>query len=229
MADPEYPRTLPEFDLWFATEEACRQYLMRLRWPSGFRCPRCSSADAWLTKRGLMHCRNCDRQVSITAGTIFHGTRSSLRLWLQAMWWVTAQKTGASALGLQRILGLGSYETAWTWLHKLRRAMVRPGRDQLSGAVEVDETFVGGVEEGGGRRHIGKKALVVIAAEIRGRATGRIRLQVVRDSSAASILPFVRQVVAPGSRVVTSAVRGIFRTNAATRAEVLALIEAPQG
>jgi transposase-like protein len=203
VADPEYPRTLPEFDRWFATEEACRQYLMRLRWPSGFRCPRCSLADAWLTKRGLLHCRNCDRQVSITAGTIFHGTRSSLRLWLQAMWWVTAQKNGASALGLQRILGLGSYETAWTWLHKLRRAMVRPGRDQLSGEVEIDETFIGGVEEGGGRRHVGKKALVVIAAEIRGRATGRIRLQVVRDSSAASLLPFVRQAVAPGSLVVT--------------------------
>jgi transposase-like protein len=203
VADPEYPRTLPEFDRWFSTEDACRQYLMRLRWPSGFRCPRCSSADAWLTQRGLMHCTSCDRQVSITAGTMFHGTRSSLRLWFQAMWWVTAQKNGASALGLQRILGLGSYETAWTWLHKLRRAMVRPGRDQLSGEVEVDETLVGGVEEGGGRRHVGKKALVVIATEIRGRAIGRIRLQCVRDSSAASILPFVRQAVAPGSLVVT--------------------------
>lgn len=203
MADAEYPGTLAQFDRWFATEDACRKYLAELRWPAGFRCPRCESTDAWLTERGLMHCKRCGRQVSVTAGTIFHGTRSSLRLWFQAMWWVTAQKSGASALGLQRILGLGSYETAWTWLHKLRRAMVRPGRDLLSGEVEVDETFVGGVEQGGGRRHVGKKALVVVAAEVRGRGTGRIRLGRVRDSSAESILPFVREVVGPGSVIIT--------------------------
>ncbi len=203
MVDAEYPRTLGEFDGWFATEDSCRQYLIKVRWPSGFRCPRCSSGDAWLTQRGLMHCKGCGHQSSITAGTIFHGTRSPLRQWFQAMWWVTAQKNGASALGLQRILGLGSYETAWTWLHKLRRAMVRPGRDRLAGEVEVDETFVGGAEEGGGRRHVGKKALVAVAVEIRGTAIGRIRLQRVRDSSAASLLTFVRQAVTPGSRVVT--------------------------
>jgi transposase-like protein len=203
MADAEYPGTLAQFDRWFATEDACRKYLATLRWPAGFRCPGCESTDAWLTERSLMHCKGCGRQVSVTAGTIFHGTRSSLRLWFQAMWWVTAQKNGASALGLQRILGLGSYETAWTWLHKLRRAMVRPGRDLLSGEVEVDETFVGGVEEGGGRRHVGKKALVVVAAEVRGRGTGRIRLAWVLDSSGASILPFVRATVAPGSMVIT--------------------------
>jgi len=203
VADAEYPGTLAEFDRWFATEDACRKYLAKLRWPGGFHCPGCESTEAWLTERALMHCKGCGRQVSVTAGTVFHGTRSSLRLWFQAMWWVTAQTNGASALGLQRILGLGSYETAWTWLHKLRRAMVRPGRDLLSGEVEVDETFVGGIEEGGGRRHVGKKALVVVAAEVRGRGTGRIRLGRVLDSSAASILPFVRGAVAPGSLVIT--------------------------
>jgi transposase-like protein len=203
MADAEYPRTLGEFDRWFATEDRCREYLVKVRWPEGFRCPRCPSGSAWSTRRGLLHCRECGHQVSITAGTMFHGTRSSLRLWFQAMWWVTAQKNGASALGLQRILGLGSYETAWTWLHKLRRAMVRPGRDRLSGDVEVDETFVGGVEAQGGRRHVGKKALVAVAVEIRGRAIGRIRLQRIRDSSAQSLMPFVRDVVTPGSRIFT--------------------------
>ena len=203
MPEAEYPRTLGEFDRRFATEDGCRQYLVGVRWPAGFRCPRCRLDNAWLTKRGLMHCKGCGHQASITAGTIFHGTRSSLRLWFQAMWWVTAQKNGASALGLQRILGLGSYETAWTWLHKFRRAMVRPGRDRLSGDVEVDETFVGGVEEGGGRRHVGKKALIAVAVEIRGTALGRIRLQRIRDSSAESLLPFVRDAVTPGSRVIT--------------------------
>ena len=194
---------MAEFDRRFATPERCREYLVGLRWPSGFLCPRCTSKDAWLTKRDLMHCRKCEHQTSVTAGTIFHRTRKPLRLWFQVMWWVTGQKNGASALGLQRLLGLGSYKTAWAWLHKLRRAMVRPGRDQLTGEVEVDETFVGGVEEGGGRRHVGKKALVAVAAEIREAAVGRIRLQRVRDSSADSLVGFVQQAVEPGSVVVT--------------------------
>ena len=150
-----------------------------------------------------MHCATCGHQSSITAGTIFHRTRKPLRLWFQVMWWVTGQKNGASALGLQRILGLRSYQTAWTWLHKLRRAMVRPGRDRLNGEVEVDESFVGGVEAGAGRRHVGKKALVAIAAEIRGSATGRIRIARVRDSSAESLVGFIRQTIETGSTIVT--------------------------
>jgi transposase-like protein len=148
-------------------------------------------------------CAACGRQLSLTAGTIFQDTRTPLTLWLRAIWWVTSQKNGTSALGLQRVLGLGSYRTAWTWLHKLRRAMVRPGRDRLTEAVEVDETFVGGVEPGGGKRHVGKKALVVVAAEVRGRAIGRIRLRRVADSSAACLLPFVQEAVAPGAVVIT--------------------------
>ncbi|MGH7372408.1 MAG: IS1595 family transposase [Candidatus Methylomirabilales bacterium] len=203
MFKGEYPRTLAEFDRCFATEEHCRRYLLRLRWPSGFRCPGCRSPEAWPTKRGLLHCRKCDHQASITAGTVFHRTRKPLRLWFQVMWWVAGQKNGASALGLQRLLGLGSYQTAWAWLHKIRRAMVRPGRDRLTGEVEVDETFIGGVEKGGGRRHVGKKALVAVAAEVRGTGTGRIRLQRVQDSSAQSLVGFVKQAVEPGSFVVT--------------------------
>lgn len=88
----------------------------------------------------------------MAAGTISQETRKPLRLGFQGMWWVVGRKNGASALGLHRVLGVGGYKTAWTWLHKLRRARVRPGRESLSGEVEVDETFVGGVEEGGGRR-----------------------------------------------------------------------------
>jgi len=148
-------------------------------------------------------CSACGHQVSVTAGTIFQDTLTPLTLWFRAIWWVVSQKNGASALGMQRVLGLGSYRTAWTWLHKLRRAMVRPGREQLSGEVEVDETFVGGVDPGGGRRHVGKKALVVLAAEVRGRAIGRIRMRRVADSSADSLLPFVRDAVEPGSTVIT--------------------------
>ena len=98
-----------------------------------------------MVRDGLYQCRSCRRQTSVTAGTIFQDTRKPLVMWFRAMWYVTSQKNGASALGLQRVLGLGSYETAWTWLHKLRRAMIRPDRDRLSGWIEVDETFIGGL------------------------------------------------------------------------------------
>ena len=207
----DYPRTLMELEKRFPTDEACREYLASLRWPGGFVCPACAGSDSWVTTRGLWMCAACGRQVSLQAGTIFQGTRTPLTLWFRAIWWVTSQKNGASALGLQRILGLGSYETAWTWLHKLRRAMVRPGRDRLSGEVEVDEAFVGGVERGGGRRHIGKKALVAIAAEVRGRAVGRIRLARVKDSSADSLLGFVQEAVTPGAVVITDGLNSYSR------------------
>ena len=119
------------------------------------------------------------------------------------MWFVTNQKLGGSALGLQRILGLGSYQTAWTWLHKMRRAMVRPARGRLSGCVEVDETYVGGHEEGVSGRKTETKSIVVIAAEENGRGIGRIRLRRIPDVSASSLIPFVREVVQPGSVVHT--------------------------
>jgi transposase-like protein/ribosomal protein L37AE/L43A len=196
----DYPRTVGEFEARFATEDACRVYLSRLRWPDGFRC-RCGEAKARWTARGLWQCAACGAQTSVTAGTIFQDTRKPLRLWFHAMWWVTGQKTGASALGLQRLLGLGSYETGWTWLHKLRRAMVRPGRDRLSGRVEVDESFVGG---GGAQgRSTATKALIVIAAEEVGQGIGRIRLRRVPDGSADSLHTFVQETIAPGSLVHT--------------------------
>ena len=144
----DYPRSILELEERFATEEACRQYLFELRWPDGFICLRCRHDKAWMTKRGLWRCALCDYQVSVTAGTIFQDTRKPLRLWFRAIWYVTSQKNGVSALGLQRVLGLPRYETVWVWLHKLRTAMVRPGRDRLSGIVEVDETYVGGEHAG---------------------------------------------------------------------------------
>lgn len=198
-----YPRTAAEFNRQFSTEEACWDYLVKLRWPEGFRCPDCGSTKAWLTSTKLFRCGACESAVSVTAGTIFQDTRKPLKLWFQAMWWVVGQKNGASAVGLNRVLGLGSDKTAWTWLHKLRRAMVRPGREPLTGEVEVDETFVGGVEEGGGRRHLGNKALVVIAAEIRGNGIGRIRMKRISDGSSDSLTTFVQEAVEKGSVVVS--------------------------
>ncbi len=197
-----------ELERRFGSEAACRDYVIRLRWPEGFACPRCGSRTYWMTKRGLLMCRACEHQASVTAGTIFQDSHKPLTLWFRAIWWVTSQKTGASALGLQRVLGLGSYRTAWAWLHKLRRAMVRPGRDRLSGRVEIDETYVGGHEPGSRGRKAGKKALVLIAAEEDGNGIGRIRMGRVPDGSKRSLHGFVTAAVEPGSVVHTDAWRG---------------------
>lgn len=199
----DYPATQLEFEARFATEESCRDYLFQLRWPDGFRCPRCGSSKAWPIAGVLFQCAACDYKASVTAGTIFQDTHQPLTLWFRALWWVTSQKNGASALGLQRILGLGSYKTAWSWLHKLRRAMVRPGRDRLSGRVEVDEAYLGGREKGVTGRQTQAKALIVVAAQEDGPGIGRIRLQRVPDVSADSLLPFVEASVEPGSVVHT--------------------------
>jgi len=204
----EYPRNLAELEATFATEEACRDYLFRLRWPTGFRCPRCGHGKAWPVGRVLFECARCGHQTSVTAATIFQDTHKPLTLWFRAIWWVTSQKTGASALGLQRVLGLGSYQTAWAWLHKLRRAMVRPGRDRLAGRVEVDETYLGGLEEGVRGRQTRKKALIVVAAQEDGAGIGRIRMRRVPDASADSLHPFVLEVVEPGSIVHTDGWEG---------------------
>jgi transposase-like protein len=199
----DYPRTLPEFDRWFSSEAACVEYLQRVRWADGFRCPQCGGESAWRTGRGQFRCAKCQRQTSPTAGTIFEGTRKPLRTWFLAMWYVTSQKQGVSALGLQHVLGLGSYQTAWAWLHKLRRAMVRPGRDRLNDEVEVDETYVGGVEANVVGRQTIKKSIVAIAVEIRGRGSGRIRMSRVADVSEKSLLPFIEATVCSGAVVHT--------------------------
>jgi ISXO2-like transposase domain/Transposase zinc-ribbon domain len=200
----DYPRTIEEFERRFSSKQACRRYLEALRWPDGFRCPACQGEAAALVRDGLYQCRRCRRQTSATAGTIFQDTRKPLVMWFRAMWYVTSQKNGASALGLQRVLGLGSYETAWTWLHKLRRAMIRPDRDRLSGWIEVDETFIGGLAEGAvGGRQKANKALVVIAAQADGPAIGRIRMRMVADASAESLHSFVIDCIEPGSRLHT--------------------------
>ena len=204
----DYPRTIDELEARFSTEEECRKYLVNLRWPEGFRCPRCNGIKAWPIRQMLYQCSLCGHQTSVIAGTIFEGTRKPLVLWFRAIWWVVSQKNGASALGLKRILGLGSYQTAWSWLHKIRRAMVRPGRDRLYGRIEVDETYLGGFEEGVRGRQTFKKALIVVAAEEKGKAIGRIRMLRIPDASAISLRSFIVQAIEPGSTIVTDGWEG---------------------
>jgi len=210
----DYPKTLLEFEERFSSEEACRTYLFQLRWPEGFICPRCGNNSAWYSNRNLYECANCGFQTSVIAGTIFQDTKKPLRLWFRAMWQVTSQKYGANALGLQRVLGLGSYHTAWNWLHKLRRAMVRPGRDRLSDIVEVDETYIGGEKPGKRGRGASGKALVVVAVEVRGKkGMGRIRLKRVIDASANSLEGAIRDSVEVGSILRTDAWPGYNRVH----------------
>jgi transposase-like protein len=203
----EYPMTFDEFTTKFATEEQCRDYLYSLRWANGFVCPKCKKAvEATPIGNQLYQCPNCRRQTSVIAGTIFQDTRKPLKVWFTAIWWVTTQKSGASAMGLQRVLGLKSYTTAWTWLHKIRTAMVDPKRSKLTGKVEVDETYIGGEEHGGKRgRGTENKTLVAIGVELlEGKnQLGRVRMQIVPDASANSLTSFIESNIEKGSNVIT--------------------------
>ena len=200
----DYPTNLSDFDRFFPDEAACGRFLERLRWPGGFVCPSCSHAgDPWRTARGPL-CPNCRRRASVTSGTIFQGTRKPRKLWFIAAWEIVAHKYGANAVNVKRMLGVNSYETAWSWLHKLRRAMVRPDRDRLLGVVEVDETYVGGPEDGTQGRHTEKRASVAIAVEvIDEKQLGRVRLRRVAGVNTETLEPFVIESVEPGSSVLT--------------------------
>ena len=199
----DYPRTLLELERRFGDESACRDYLAAVRWPEGFVCPGCQGRRSIAVRRGRLRCAACRREVTVAAGTILQDSKLPLTLWIRAIWQVTNQKNGISALGLQRVLGLGSYKTAWTVLHKLRCAMVRHGRERLSGEVEVDETFVGGVSRGVRGRGAAGKVLVLMAVEVRGSKIGRARLQIIPDATATTLLDSVEELIERGSEVVT--------------------------
>ena len=206
----DYPRTWNEFLGWFASEEACQAYLERLRWPQDFVCPACSAAQPpYRSSRGRLMCRACGRQSTVTAGTIFDKTRTPLRVWLAAAWYLTNQKQGVSALGLQRVLGLGSYQTAWTMLHRFRRAMVRPDRERLKGLVEVDETYLAITDRVKpisrvGRKGNTSKVLVALAVEmLQPKGFGRIRLRRIENDSDECVVPFVQESIEPSAQVRT--------------------------
>lgn len=208
--DEKYPINFQEFLEYFQTEEDCWNYLFMMRWPDGYHCPKCNSDKYWITEKRLLHCVKCDYQASITAGTIFQGTRKPLLLWFHIIWWVVAQKTGASAYNLKDFMGFGSYETAWAWLHKLRRAMIRPNRNKLTGTIEVDETYIGGKETGKGTQGRGAetKSLVVVATECIGKQIGRVRFKIIKDASSEELIPFIESNIEPGSHIITDGWRG---------------------
>ena len=193
----DLPRDLPSFLKRFGTDAKCRAYLVRARWPEGFCCAGCGHRVAWSHKKRLIEeCRSCGRQHSILAGTMFEQTKTGLSKWFLAIYLVTSSKGGISAMELQRQLGFGSYATAWTWLHKIRRAMIRPDREPLQKRVEVDETLVGGARSGKSGRGADGKTVVAGAVETRPgkgrkRPLGRLRLAAIPDASAASLEGFL--------------------------------------
>jgi transposase-like protein len=208
----DYPRNWPELLEWFPDEGSCLRYLERLRWGAGFACRFCGTAGGhwWQMADGLRRCAACRSETSVTAGTIFAGTRTPLVSWFAAIWYVVNQKQGVSALGLQRVLGFASYQTAWAWLHKLRRAMVIPGRELLAGTVEVDESYFGARRPGAAGRGVTGKPIVAIAVEDRGQASGRVRMRRIPDVTKATLTDFVLDHIARGSEVRTDGWQGYF-------------------
>jgi transposase-like protein len=199
----EYPRDQMEFERVFASEENCLQYLIEVKWPLGYKCNKCGHNEYWVLSRKRLKCKNCLAIITITSNTFFDQSNKPLTLWFRAIWWMIAQKNGVSASGLQAILGIGSYKTAWIWLHKLRTLMVFPNRDKLSGKVEVDETFVGGVAEGKRGRGAENKSLVAIAVEVLPKGTGRVRLELIPSAESKHLLKFISENIEKGSIIIT--------------------------
>ena len=200
----EYPNTVREFFHMFSDEKACLDYLIDLRWPAGFICPKCNQQSTpWHQTRNRLTCPLCRHKTSVTANTLFDKTRTPLTTWLEAAWHVTTAKNGLSAKTLERTIGT-SYNVAWMMLQRFRVAMVNSERAKLSGIVEVDETLVGGEEHGGKRGRGTDKSIVVIAVEINeGKGFGRTRMRHIPDASGDSLIPFIKDSIFTDATLVT--------------------------
>lgn len=232
----DYPATLGDFEAWFRTDADCLDYLRWLRWPEGFRCPECG-AGGWLASDGRYECSNrgCRYRTSVTAGTIFERTRTPLTVWFQAAWLFATSKDGVSALALKRQLAIGSYQTAWTMLTKLRVAAGGHDLTRLTGEVEVDETLYGGFTPGRKGRTTGAKLLVGIAVErIPGGGFGRCRMAVLDNAQTPELRSFLEHCVEPGATVITDgwvpyvgACRGLYVHQPQVAPGALAVVHLP--
>lgn len=198
-----YPANQMEFEKMFKIEQDCIDYLKSVRWPHGFECPTCGSIRYWKKIKDRFECIDCHTETTITNGTIFHKLTKPLLIWFRAICWMVAQKDGVSAKGLQKILGLGSYQTAWTWLHKFRRPMVLSGRNKLQRIVEVDKVFVGGKTIGKRGRGAEGKSLIALAVEVQGRKTGQVRLAKIPDASSDGLKNFMEENFESSSTIIT--------------------------
>lgn len=217
MTDPdaiwrEFPKNLAEFEKTFPDEDSCRRFLINLRWGEKPRCSRCNSDALWELKSGRFECSSCGRQTSVTAGTPLHGTRKPLKMWFRAIWEMTTHKGGISAKDLQRIMGFGSYQTAWSWLHKLRRCAFLRDRTPLEGAVQLDDGYIGGRSQQMGRPN-GTKALVLVAVETR----GRVRIEHSPDLTIESAKSFANRNLEVSCQVTTDGWRSFSKKSLGPR------------
>jgi len=205
-AGTHYPRSHAELQAWFRTDADCLDYLDWMRWPGGFCCPSCDHTGGWRLGDGRYECAGCNGRISVTAGTIFDRTRTPLTAWFTACWLFAAQEDGISALSLQQSLEIGSYQTSWAMLHRLRSVLVRPGQDPLAGAVEAGAALVGGPRAGG-------RVLTGIAIEVN--QPGRCRMEVLADDSPGALKSFMAGAVAPDTRIITEPVPEVRRVASA--------------
>ena len=203
MLGDDFPTNLIEFEKRFGTEEQCRDHLYRSKFNQGFLCPKCGRKEFWWTARSLMHCKFCHHQESLRTGTVFEGSKKPLQLWYKTLYFVALNKNGLSALALKRMMGFGSYQTAWAWLHKIRGMMKRTGREKLVGTIEVDETYLGGPKPGKRGRGAEGKALICIALEKKkdDPKPGRVRMEVIPDTCGDTISKFVQRNVEIGATI----------------------------
>lgn len=199
----EYPKTEIDFSKAFATDEQCLLYLKQLRYEDGFKCSECKRNEYWENNRGILVCKYCKHETSVTSGTLFHRSRIPLTVLFRAIWHMVAPKNGVSAVTIQNLLGVDRYATAWAWLQRFRRLMVLPGREKLSGLVEVDETLVGGVKTGKRGRGAEGKTLVIVAVELKGKKMGRVRLSIIERADRVCINDFIKKNIEIGSDIVT--------------------------
>ncbi len=196
-----FPKTAPEFEARFATEDDCIAYWIKARWGGTPACARCQGTRLWVERDGsLFECADCGHQTSLTSGTMLEKTRKPFKTWFRAVFEVSSRRNGVSAMDLQRILGFGSYKTAWSWLQKIRAALVRPDRERLSEAVEIDEAFVGGKRRG--------KSMVLVATE----TDGRLRLAHALTNDAETLKTFADASIAADAAVTSDGHAGYNET-----------------
>jgi Zn ribbon nucleic-acid-binding protein len=201
-----FPKTAPEFDAKFATEADCIAYWIEARWGGTPACAKCQSTRLWTERDGILfECAECGHQTSLTSGTLLEKTRKPFKVWFRAVFEISSRRNGISAKDLERIMGFGSYKTAWTWLHKIRAALVTPNRKRLSKDVEIDEAFVGGKRAG--------KSMVLVATE----TDGRLRLAHALTNDAATLKAFADASVAPGAAVTSDGHAGYNATSLGDR------------
>jgi transposase-like protein len=213
MGRPDFPKSLPEFFRMFPDERSCLQFVIDSRWPTGDKtCPKCGGDDFYdrsEDRSGGLQCKGCKYLFSAIAGTVMENTKLPLSTWLQAAYLMVTDKRGLSAKQLQRDLGLKGYETAWSILQKLRVAMVAPERERLRGRVEMDESYIGGPQEGKRGRGAAGKYLILGAVEVREgderTYPARVRFRHIDNAIQPVLVDFALDAVAAGTTIVTDA------------------------